>query len=211
MPRILERVQVLSQVHTLSEDGVYWTAVNPTPGTGLATIAALASLSDTSPFIQVNSGAAPVFFDYLKLTATAPGTAGTAIRYAIKSDALKAAPTGGSQLTPTNAQIGLSTATPGFSVYAGALVAAAASAAKLHSHGLVRPVIPVIGDTYLFKFGAVDQGVGSMAPAGTAICNSYVGVPPMMLGPNKTMQFHIWLPSQSAASSYELELGLWER
>jgi hypothetical protein len=195
----------------------YFVASNPTPGTGLATIAALVALSDTSPFIQINTGSKGVYLDYLILTNTAPGTAGASIRCAVKTDLLKAAPTGGTLLTPacsrrltSTAGVPVAAATPLCSIWAGALVAAAAVTPILHCSRLIRPVIPVINDMYVIKFGASDYGVSSLVSNGTLNSDRYIPFPPVIVDPNMTGQVHIWLPSQSGASSYEIELGFAE-
>jgi hypothetical protein len=196
--------------HAIAESASYFTALSATPGTGLATIAALTTESDTSPFIQINAGAKAVFLDYLLLTVTAPGTAGTSLRFSMRTDVAKAAPTGGSQLVLSYTRRVANLPAPSLSVWAGALVAAAAGTPLRHCSRLVRPVIPVIGDQYLIKFGGIDFGVISLLESGTAIADRYVAAPPMIVDPAFTGQIHIWLPGQSAASSYEVELGGWE-
>lgn len=196
----------------IADRGAYFTVVNPTPGAGLSTIAALTSLVDTSPFIAFATGANRLYLDYIKLIVAAAGTGGTALRYAWKTDVAKAAPTGGTTLTPASSLRSSNTSQPvaKTSVYAGPLTAAAAATPVLHAHGLVRPVIPVVADTYFFKFGASDYGVSSLVPSGTANADRYVTMPPAELDANMTGQFHIWLPGQSALSSYEIEIGFFE-
>lgn len=196
--------------HNILDQECYFTASSPTPGTGLATIAAQASLAGTAPFLMIRPGAVKsVYLDYVRLIATAAGTAGTAIRFAVRNDATKAAPTGGSTLTSVNAFRGSAVASSAL-VYAGALAAAADGSPLLVCSGLVRPVIPVVGDSYYFAFGGNSAPPNSLAPAGTAIAERYFALPPVAVKPSNVFQFHIWLPSQSAASSYEVELGYWE-
>jgi hypothetical protein len=204
--------------HILADEGSYFVTTNPTPGTGLATIAAQASLADTAPFVLVGNGAAAssgvrIYFDYLKLIATAAGTAGTSIRFAAKIDTQPYASrftSGGSALTPNNVNMDQQSSSVA-SVRAGAIVAAAGAGPLLLSNILLRPVIPVAADTYLIDFGGTDRALNSLAPAGTAIANCVMPHVPVVIGPGQCAAFHIWLPSQSAASSYEVELAWYER
>lgn len=201
-----KRVAILSSTsHELAEEGAYFTAKNPVAGTGLATIAALTTLADASPFAVVKSGAKSVLFDYLRLTCTAAGLGGTALRFAVRTDGTKADPTGGTALGPVNVNQ-YSTAPAVATAFAGPLAAVAASGAIREPMAvLLKNAIPAVGDSFLIKFGAGDMGVSADAS------RVYVGAPPIMIGANQLAAFHIWLPGQTAASSYELEIGLWER
>ena len=202
-------VEILSATsHLLALEGSYCVAKNPTAATGLATIAAPTTISDTSPFLMIK-GPTTVgkrfFADYLRLNCTAPGTAGTKVYAVVHIDDTKADPTGGTQLALNfvNQQI---TNAAESKVFAGPLVAAAASG---NVRELVAPLlknaIPAAGDVYLLKFGGVDQGVSTGA---TLV---YYGGPPLIVPDNKIATVHLLIPSQSAASSYEVELGGWER
>lgn len=199
----------------IADYGEYWTAKNPTIGTGLATIAALASLSDTSPFVQINSqaagtGAKSTYVDYAKFTCRNIGTAGASVEFAAQTYAVaKAAPTGGTLLTNVNARALIGAASAVSSVWAGALVAAAGTPKPLTSQ-IIRPVAPVVGDMYFVKFGAPDYNVAAQVESGAAVFDDYVAAPPFIIDPGCTGQLHIWLPSQSGASQWEVEIGLYE-
>jgi hypothetical protein len=205
--------------YALANEGSYNVVSNPTPGTGLATIATLTTLVDTSPFLLIqnpwgsdDTQAKRIFIDYIKLQVTAPGTGGTQLRYATKIDQARADryTSGGTQLTAQNVNMGTAQASKA-NIYAGALVGAAAAQSRLLSSGLVRPVIPVIADTYIFDFCSTAPSLGGLITSGTAIANCIFPVAPAIIGPQQWFAFHIWLPSQSAASSYEIEVGYWER
>lgn len=206
-----------------ADEGSYNVLTSPTPGTGIATIAVLTTLVDTSPFFLVqntwgadDTAAKRLYPDYLKLICTAPGTAGASLRYAVKIDQARADRyTSGSglgtvPLLAQNPNMGAGAASKA-NFYAGALVAATAPQSRLLSNGFIRSVIPVIGDTYLFDFGATNMNLSGGIVGGTAIYNGVFPVAPTVIGPQQWMAFHIWLPSQSAASSYEIEFGYWER
>lgn len=198
----------------LADEGSYFVAMNPTPGTGLATIAAPTTLVDTSPFLMLLNndvaGQKRAYLDFIKLIVTAAGTAGASLKYNCKIDNGVGRYTSGATLTaaPVNVNMDSSVAAV-CAVKGGPLVAAAATAAvRLLGGGVFKTGIPVIGDTYILTFGASEGGVGSaVATINSVIFNH----PPVVIGPQQTFLFHLWLPSQSGASSYEVEMGWVER
>lgn len=208
----------------LAKEQSYFTVGNPTPGTGLATIAALTAVVDTSPFLIITNnnpvGGPSVELDYLKLICTAPGTAGTALNWASKLDSIPRYASAGSVLA------GAASANPGASspnsagvgdtsvaVYAGALVAVAASLAgsRVLSRGVFRTAIPVIGDQFLLNFGGHEFTSVGLAKNGTAPSDFTHHHAPVSIAPGGSFLLHLWLPSQSAASSFEVEAGYVKR
>lgn len=213
---LVPRMSILSGTnHELAADGSYFVAKNPTFGTGLATAAAPTVLDDLHPFLLAKgptTAGKRQWWDYLKLTCTAPGTLGASLRAVIRVDpTTKADPTGGTALTlrspnvDTCSPVGVAQAFES-KIFAGPLVAVAGSG---NLYELVAPLlknsIPGVGDVYLLKFGGADQGVS------TAAGLVYVGLPPIILGVLQIATVQLVLPSQTAASSYEVELGGWER
>lgn len=186
---------------------------------GVATIAAQSSLADTAPFLLIKNdnellGDQPsrrIYLRRLTLVNTAPGTAGASLRFAVKVDAVNS-------LRYTSGASGL-IAAAGVNVnmddarvsraliYSGPIVATAAtgSVRKL-AETLLKNAIPAAGDEYTVVFGATD----TPAPraAATWCVKRYS---PVIIGPQQWAAVHIWLPSQSAASSYDIELEYAER
>lgn len=198
----------------LADEGSYYVVSNQTPGTGLATTATASAVLDVSPyFMLLNNDAAGgknVYLDYLKLICTVSGAAATSVRYTVKVDNGVGRYTSGSSLTalPQNVNMNSSGVTVCLA-YAGPLVAAAATAAvRVLGSGAFRTGVPVIGDTYILNFGTPGIGVGS----GVATINNVIfNHPPVIIGPQQTFLLHLWLPAQSVASNYEIEVGWWER
>jgi hypothetical protein len=94
--------------------------------------------------------------------------------------------------------------------YQGAVVAAAASTAqRTICHGLIRTVINVVGDEYLFTFGGEPKPAAAMPLEGTLQVSKHFTCPPVVLGPTDQFLFHFFSGSQSAASSHECEIGFW--
>jgi hypothetical protein len=200
-----------------ADDG-YFVTNNPTLDTGLATLAAPVNGADIEPFIilknndvVVDKGGKLIYPDYIRLTCTAAGTAGASLRISAKIDNV-ARYTSGSTLTPTpkNANMNSGVTTIAL-VYAGPLVAAAAgSAQRMLGEVLARMAIPVVGDEFVLKFGA-GAPQPSIAKNGTAPTIYVINFPPVILGGGDSLLIHLWLPSQSAASSYLVEVGHWEK
>lgn len=199
------------------DEGSYFVATNPTPGTGIAGIAATGAFADAESLLLVHNAntdasAKRVYIDYLRLTVTAAGTDGTDHRYVSKLDSsVDRYTSGGSAITPVNPNMDDSS-TAAATVKFGALVTTAASAnARLVSNGLLRNVITVVGDVYTFDFGGDVPAAPSHAVAGTAIANLVVRHPPIVLGPGDSWVLSLHATAQTGATSYEFELGWWER
>lgn len=201
---------------TISDEGGYFVATNPTPGTGIAGIAATGAFSDAESLLLLQndnseSSAKRVYLDYLRLISTAAGANGTNVRYVLKLDDAERYTSGGSTITPVNANMASST-TSGCTCLFGALITTSAgSNVRLIANGLIRSVITVVGDNYTFDFGGEAPATAGLAVAGTAINHSTVRVPPVILGPGDSLVLSLHAASQSAATSFEFELAYWER
>lgn len=219
--RVSRRGEVITQPLTgskfsaLAAEGSYFVATNPTPGTGIAGVAAASSFDDTQTLLHIRNTDTTknLHLDYLRLTVTAAGTNGTTALYAMKTDrGVTRRTSGGTAITPVNPNAGDSS-TASVAMYFGPIVTAAATSdARLISNGNLRVgVIKVVGDTYLWNFGGSTQVVGAMAQAGTAVAQVVVNVAPVVLGPNDQFFLHEWAASQTVGSSYLFECGFWMR
>lgn len=198
---------------TLAEEGSYYIAVNATPGTGVAGIAAANGYDATEALCTILNAASSsktIVLDYIKLSVTAAGTNGTDLRWDAHLDTGSRYTSGGSVITAANAKVG-GAASQG-TIQFGAVVAPAATADVLRIGGNeLRSVIKVIGDQYTFDFGG-DPVQGSGAPAnGTLAANLATQCAPVILAPGKSFILTLNSASQSVAASYEFEIGYWER
>lgn len=197
----------------LLAEGKSFIARSPTPGTGIASLAAPTAFDDTKPFLLIKNGNADggddIVLDQIKLRATAAGTAGTAVHYDLKLDMANPLryTSGGETLASVNCDGG-SSETSGATIYCGALVAAAvASGARLLGGGQFSTTIPIIGDQYILTFDDAGPGAGGQLVAAAAAKSIVHNHPPVAIAPGQWLAFHLWLPSQSAASSYEVEIA----
>jgi hypothetical protein len=101
----------------------------------------------------------------------------------------------------------------GVTVYGGPLVTTAASASvRILGDYPLRTVIKVIGDSYLFTFGAAMPGTFSGVPLeGTTQCAFQIPCPPVILGENDQFLFHDYGASQTVGAAYTLSMGFWFR
>jgi hypothetical protein len=201
----------------LCDEGAYYVATNPTPGTGIAGIAAADGYDATEALIHMRNDAASsadtrIYLDYLKLQITAAGTNGTNQRYvSILDTGASRYTSGGSAITEVSPNMANGTASSA-TIHFGALVTGGATtSARNVGHGLLRNVIAVIGDTITFDFGGTSPVPNALARAGTAICDQYVKHAPVVLGPSDIWHFSIFAASQTVGQGYEFELGYWER
>lgn len=197
-----------------ADEGSYYTATNATLATGIAGHAApVVADTDTKAFLHLfNSGDKTIFPDFVFLEVTAAGTAGTLHYTTIYVDAKgsTARASGGTQLLPVCTNTGVSRAT-GAEVYAGAVVTAMSSSRKVGQQ-IVREVIPVVQDTILMVFGAAPGNIHSaLTTAGTATNHCVQYFPPVGIAPGGNLNISQIRPSQSAAASYQVQFGYWER
>ena len=208
-----------SKLHSLADEGSYFVATNPTVGTAIAGITASDGFDDLETYLFLRntesvtaSTGKRIYLDYIKLQAVAVGTNGTNFSFAAKLDkGNNRFTSGGSAITPANVNMDSSVSSIA-TLRAGAVVTAAASAdARLVASGLLRSVIKVAGDQYLFDFGSSSKVMSSHIVAGTAIANVVIPCPPVVIGPGQMFLLHEFAASQTVAASYTFEVGWWER
>lgn len=209
----------------LADEGAYYVATNPTPGTAVVFATVTAFADTTALFVFKNDDKAGtkakrIYFDYIRLLlkGTAPTTAAS-WEYAIKTDAdVSRAPTAGSTaIIPVNPNADEASASIAkvFAFSAAALtVPASSGAARLVSRGTLEQGLNVTGDEYVLAFGPADTVAGgnALTAARAAQPARFVNsAPPVILGPQQWMVFYVWFPVGGSAASLEYELAWWER
>lgn len=190
----------------LVDEGGYFCVGNAQ--TGIATGATPTAFSDTNPFVAIFNkeaiGGKSIYLDFVTLVATAAGTAGTALEVATQVDLNGDRYTsGGSDLTANivnpNGNAGGSSVAK---FRAGNITAAAktTSARQVTGQRILKTAIPAINDTYTMKFGGVDS-ITSSGPT-AAVTWTTINLPKLVVPPQGSALIHLWLPSQSGASSY---------
>jgi hypothetical protein len=203
----------------LADEGSYYKAVNPTPGTGIAQAVQVSFLA-TNGLLTIRNGdtvnGKRIYLDYLRLINTVvPATA-------TRSEALIAIDTGtvryssgGSQITALHNANMDSPRTSIAVVHFGALTLAAETAnVRRLSRLQLRAAIPVQFEEYLILFGRAADGGGFNTLGGATAQRQVVDAGPVVLGPNSNHSaiVHLWHPGNAVtAASWEFELAWYER
>lgn len=191
-----------------ADAGKYFVATNPTPGTGIVS-AAVTSLADTTPYLVIKNNnpvasGIKMYLDFWRLTLTAAGGGGTVRNMTFKLDSSQTTTrysSGGSVIgagVNVNAD---STNASNAQVYLGAVTAAAAGSARIIGHVMMREIIEIVNDTFVFDFGpAQHQAAANLATGGTATTSRYFSMPPVVIGPQEHFLAHYWGGSLTAAT-----------
>ena len=197
-------------------DGTYFVATNPTPGTGIAHVQN-ATVSETAGYPLVirnldGVGGKRIIMDRVKLIAvTQVWTSATRADYFWKLGPLPTHYTGtGTLLTPQNVN-GEGSAASVAAVYLGACVTVADTAARIVDRGILRGVIPVLLDTWIFRFAGVEDAAPSSL-GGAVPLQIPIPVPPVIIPPGWHLSLQIWAASIGAVTpTFEVCANWWER
>lgn len=224
-----QMVQVITpSKHVLADEGSYFTACNPTPGTGIQLAANVTAFSDTNGlFVFRNKdGTGPaakrIYLDYIRLllTGTAP-TATVSMEFAIKRSRIDREPAAANARTPlspvnmaSNSQRDSICIPMSYANAAAMLLVASQQSDPVLARFRIATGLGVSGDQYLIKFGGDDLGAsrGGAAVRATDPGQIVVPVPPIIIEPGESAAVHMWwLTAATTAATFEFEVGWWER
>jgi hypothetical protein len=213
--------QLTSKQHKAADLGSYFVCRTPTVGTGIAGVTSLTSYTATSPILIVynQNAATNIWLDYASLTVTATAASTTSLFLATALDTgnrYSSAGSGGAGTNVSTALIGPSATNMGITtnggalVYAGALVASAATGSvRILSNRLVRQQIPVVLDQYVVNFGTdgmstalPPQALSAAVPAVTVLAHA-----PVCVFPGSSFLLYYYGAAMAAAPSFEVEVG----
>lgn len=214
--------------HPLADEGSYFVATNPTPGTAVA-YALQTAFSDTANglfVIQNNNpaGGPNVALDYIKLilSGTAP-TATTVMDFTIRTDTQSMTPTansvqiaggsGAQTIFNTNHDDNTSPQVNIWAFSAGAMTVPVTSASGRRVARLHIPTgLGITGDQYEIQFGAVDRNAQNSpltAVRATHPCSFVAHAAPLVLQPQRWAVVTMWwATAATTAPSFEYEIGL---
>lgn len=229
---------VLTKLHAEALEGFYYTANNAQ--TALSGGAATGFVTTTPSIIIQNNNPAPVspvpngpsqlqsdmtaagvniYLDYIRLSAAAVGSAAsgaTFIAAALYIDNILRFSSGGTQLTPMNANFSSKSASNA-QIYAGAPTALAQSAQRaVVGELIVRPCVSAtvpdaVGDQFLFDFGSLEGGLAGNITVANPLMSS-INLPPIVIPPQCSALLYLFYPGAvTPAASYLTEVGFWER
>lgn len=212
---------VVSTKQVLADEGGYFVATNPTPGTAFA-YPVLAAFADTTPGIYMfnkdapaNASAKRIYLDYIKIIVTTVPASTTSANFAIKLDSAARALTTDNtvSLIPANVNMDLGTASLALvkaqNSATASVIAAGSASSRLVSRGVLGG-LPIVGDELVIAFGSVDPA-GAYGATNVA-SRKVTSAPPVVIGPGQSLAFSLWFIGNAATGlSYELEVGWWER
>ncbi len=218
---------ILSRDTQAADLGFYYTAISPTPGTGIVGTVNMTTLAigELSPILYIYNGnvasLAPVniYPTYLRMSRTVANAGNTIERLTLTLDQgnhVTTLPAAAGVLTINNVNMG-SPNKSAAQIYgnAAALITSAPSAQRrIIGNQSFRNggVVGVVGDTLQLNFGSPEQiDPMSLVETGTAICNITYGFAPVVIGPGQSMAVVYWAAGNTTAPAFEFELGYVEK
>lgn len=205
---------------SLADEGSYFVATNPTPGTGIAGIAAADGFDATETlFLLTNANtvasATRVYLDFLEIACTVVDTGGSNIRYDMHIDDSTRFSSGGSAITPVNPNMDSSAAAVA-TLRFGAVVTSAATANVRYLGGrLISSTDLVVDDVIRVDFGGdspTKAGSFDHLPAEASLSRYFqIAAPPVVLAPAACFLFSVNCASQSGAATWSFNCGWHER
>jgi hypothetical protein len=212
--------EVPGTYYGMCEEGSLLVATNPTVSTGLTWVAAQTAYAATTPnFLITNTqpaGGKNVQLRYLKMIATAAGTAATVWHYAAILDVAPRALTTNNTvaITPVSPNGGLSVGSglPAIAAQNNAIasvLAAESASGRVVARGALGG-LNIVGDVFSILFG---QATGLTGPLTAVEGETQSGArtaysPPIIIAPGGCLSLHFWSPSSSAAFNPEFEMLL---
>lgn len=201
--------------YSMADEGSYFKATNPTPGTAI-THAATQSFSATAALATISngdvSGGKRLYLDFIDLAVVGTPTTATSCQLVITLDSSVRYSSGGSAITPQNANMDDTTATIA-TMHFGAVVLSAASGSvrQVARQTLKTQATPclAVGDSLFFRFASIADPAGPLAGSTAAIYPSPMS--PLIIGAGHSLNFHLYYPAATVAPTYEFEMGWWER
>ena len=197
-------------------EGTYFSAITPTPGTGVIGHAAPTTFDETKAYIYIYNAAAAgsnvtIYPQFLQLHDTAVSVGDARMQFTVTIDSSNRYSSGGSNLTVNNCNGRSTIATVGTTAKVGAAVLAAATGSRRILGNInFRGTIDVVEDVYEIVFGGIGGGTGTGSRVATVMDASRTFVP-VAIPPGWGMAIHQWAGSQSTGPTFEVIFGWIER
>jgi len=175
-----------------------------------------AAFSATTAFLVArntdSTNGKSLYLDYIRLLMTTIPASATAWHLAITTEPSNRYTSGGTTLTPANANTAYAGGSIA-SVIVGVPVISAAVSPRTVLRSQVFAAIPVVGSELIIDFGNLSM-TAAQTKTGTLALNLAVASGPVVLGPgsNHSMLMHLWFPANATTpAQFECEMGWWER
>lgn len=211
-------VNIWNQMQGIVDEGTYYIATNPTPGTGIATTTSITTENQLAPVMMIQNQWTPgdpnaknIYPVSLQLLVTAAPTSATFWEYSVRLDPQNPSKytSGGSVITPVNANGQVNTGSQAKIIFGAIVALTQASAGRLMAVGMANPTIPIVKDTICMEFGrAHADTVVNVAAANTV---RQVSLPPVVIPPGGWLAIQMWGTGNAAAPAFEFQLDYVER
>src|SRR3990167_1063370 len=195
----------------LGDEGTYFTAITPTPGTGIVD-GAVATFVETTPSLLIYNGPSNnrLFLDFIRYTTTVVSTASEQVQFTNTIDSGNRWTSGGTTLTVNGVNMDGGLDACGIAIRKGIITAKGASASRrVHSHTIYRwATLEVVGDVYEMNFG--EPATQSRTNVATVSTFSR-GEAPLVIGPDQSFVQVGWGTNMSTGPTHQIELGFWLR
>ena len=194
-----------------ADEGSYFTAITPTPGTGIIGHAAPTTFDEAKPYIVLyNSGTKRIYPQFLRLYNTVVSVGDTRVQFTITTDVGNRRSSAGTALTISKSRLGAS-ASSGAVGFVGAVIGTAATGARvIHDNIVFRGTIDVVEDCYEIVFGGLGGGNSTASRVATVMDASRTTAP-IVVEPGNSLCIVQWAGSQSTGPTYAVTLGFIER
>lgn len=191
-----------------ADEGSYFMAISPTPGTGVIGHAAPTTFDETKPYLLIYNGSQfRLYPQFLRLHTTVVSVAAVRVQYTVVVDGTNRYSSAGTAMTINNTNMDSNVSSSGVLAYQGAVVASAASATRrVLDHIVFRGTIDVVEDVYTITFGAGD-GLGNASSRVATVVDSSRSTAPVVIGPGHSLLIHQWSGSQSTGPTMQAALG----
>ena len=201
----------------LADQGNLYTAITPTPGTGIVSGAAVTTFNELAPYLcLVNTGNLNIYPLYMRLHTTVVGVGNTVAAWTLTLDPTNRYSSGGTALTINNTNMN-SANKSGAEIYVGAVTATAASGTRrIIGHQTTQFALEIVHDTIFFNFGGADQTdpaylIDNASGSATDLSHKTITFAPFVVGPGHSFVAVRWGASQSTGVTYEVEFTWIER
>lgn len=198
--------------HVAADEGSYFTAITPTPGTGIIG-AAVTTFVETTPILVLYNGHSSnrIILDFLRLIKTVVEVTSTRVQHTFVVDDGNRYSSGGTALTINNSNMD-SLNSSGASGYVGAITASAASAnRRVLGHVVSRgATVGVVHDVLQFNFGHGSTHAQGYATT-TSVSQFIFNMPPVVLGPDQSFVLYDWAAAMATAPTWAVEFGFVSR
>lgn len=190
-----------------AQQGAYYVAITPTPGTGVAGHAAPTTFDQAKPLIVVfNDTKKYCYPQFLHLHLTAAPTNGARVQFTHTLDNGNRRSSDGTAMTIANTNSGFNN-NSGVSAWIGAVVGTTATTSvRITGNVVYRGTIGIIEDDYFMIWGAPNAMSGSTSRVATVAEASRI-LPPVAIAPGDSLCITQWAADQTGALSAEAVLG----